>query len=80
MSDLEAISPSSGLYTCLACQVAFQSAQGQRNHYQTEWHRYNLKRKVVSLPPVPLDQFNAKTEGKFKAEHTQHNDTNRIIY
>lgn len=64
MSDQEPLTPSSGLYTCLACQVAFQSAEGQRNHYKSDWHRYNLKRKVVSLPPVTSDQFNAKTEGK----------------
>jgi pre-60S factor REI1 len=64
MSDQEILTPSSGLYTCLACQVAFQSAEGQRNHYKSDWHRYNLKRKVVTLPPVTLDQFNSKTEGK----------------
>ncbi|KAI8971555.1 C2H2 type zinc-finger-domain-containing protein [Mycotypha africana] len=59
-------SPSSGLYTCLACQVAFQSAEGQRNHYRSDWHRYNLKRKVVNLPPVTLEQFNAKSEARAK--------------
>lgn len=68
MSDQESHTPSSGLYTCLACQVAFQSAEGQRNHYRSEWHRYNLKRKVVSLPPVTSDQFNAKTEARQEKE------------
>ncbi|KAI8366318.1 C2H2 type zinc-finger-domain-containing protein [Choanephora cucurbitarum] len=56
--------PSSGLYTCLACQVAFKSAEGQRNHYRSDWHRYNLKRKVVSLPPVTLEQFSAKSDAR----------------
>lgn len=64
MSDQETVTPSSGLYTCLACQVAFQSADGQRTHYRSDWHRYNLKRKVVNLPPVTFEQFNLKTEGK----------------
>lgn len=63
MSDQEILTPSSGLFTCLACQVAFQSAEAQRNHYRSDWHRYNLKRKVVNLPFVTLDQFNNKTEG-----------------
>lgn len=63
MSEQEVVAPSSGLFTCLSCQVAFQSAEGQRNHYRSEWHRYNLKRKVVSLPPVTSEQFNNKTEG-----------------
>ncbi|KAI8095906.1 C2H2 type zinc-finger-domain-containing protein [Thamnidium elegans] len=64
MSDQEIASPSSGLFTCLSCQVAFQTPESQRNHYRSEWHRYNLKRKVVNLPCVTLEQFSSKTEGK----------------
>ncbi|KAI8087688.1 C2H2 type zinc-finger-domain-containing protein [Gilbertella persicaria] len=76
MSDQENTStPSSGLYTCLACQVAFQSAEGQRNHYRSDWHRYNLKRKVVNLPPVTSDQFSAKT----KAQEVQETEQQKAI-
>jgi pre-60S factor REI1 len=66
MSDQEVQQPGSGIYTCLACQVAFKSGEGQRTHYRSEWHRYNLKRKVVSLPPVTSEQFNSKAQGKEK--------------
>ncbi|KAI9277207.1 C2H2 type zinc-finger-domain-containing protein [Phascolomyces articulosus] len=59
---MEAPKPTSGLYTCLACQVAFESAEGQRTHYRSDWHRYNLKRKVADLPPVSNDQFQQKAE------------------
>ncbi|KAJ1949062.1 pre-60S factor rei1, partial [Dispira parvispora] len=45
------------LYTCLACQVAFHSAELQRNHYRSDWHRYNLKRKMAELPPVNAENF-----------------------
>ncbi|PVU90466.1 hypothetical protein BB559_004609 [Furculomyces boomerangus] len=45
------------LFTCLACQVAFNTSEQQRAHYQTDWHRYNLKRKVVQLPPVNAEGF-----------------------
>lgn len=38
------ISPSSLLY--------FTSSDQQRLHYKSEWHRYNLKRKLAELPPV----------------------------
>ena len=55
--------PKSGLYTCLACQVAFESAEGQRTHYRSDWHRYNLKRKVAELPPVSNSQFQRKADG-----------------
>ncbi|KAJ1949764.1 pre-60S factor rei1 [Linderina macrospora] len=48
---------SSPLFTCMACQVAFYSAEQQRVHYRTDWHRYNLKRKVVGLPSVTAENF-----------------------
>ncbi|KAJ1899398.1 pre-60S factor rei1 [Kickxella alabastrina] len=45
------------LFTCMACQVAFYSADQQRAHYRSDWHRYNLKRKVADLPPVTAESF-----------------------
>ncbi|KAI8642506.1 C2H2 type zinc-finger-domain-containing protein [Parasitella parasitica] len=75
MSEQQIIAPSSGLFTCISCQVAFQSADGQRNHYRSDWHRYNLKRKVVSLPPVTSEQFNSKTE----ARDTKEAETKKIV-
>nr|CAG4646263.1 EOG090X06E3 [Macrothrix elegans] len=44
-------------YTCISCHVAFKEASIQREHYKTDWHRYNLKRKVVDLPPVTAEVF-----------------------
>jgi len=37
--------------------VAFKEASHQRDHYKTDWHRYNLKRKVAELPPVNESDF-----------------------
>ncbi|KAI8394226.1 C2H2 type zinc-finger-domain-containing protein [Radiomyces spectabilis] len=68
MSDQEAAVPSSGLYTCISCQVAFQSADSQRLHYRSDWHRYNLKRKVANLPPISNEQFQLKVNAKQEAE------------
>ncbi|KAJ2724528.1 pre-60S factor rei1 [Coemansia sp. Benny D115] len=47
----------SPLFTCMACQVAFYSADQQRTHYRSDWHRYNLKRKVADMPPVTAESF-----------------------
>ena len=44
-------------YTCFTCAVVFASAELQRAHYKTDWHRYNLKRKVAELPPVTVGDF-----------------------
>ena len=42
----------------LCCSLA--SAELQRAHYKTDWHRYNLKRKVAELPPVTAEDFTQK--------------------
>nr|CAG4651826.1 EOG090X06E3 [Triops cancriformis] len=44
-------------FTCITCHVAFKEADIQREHYKTDWHRYNLKRKVAELPPVTAEAF-----------------------
>ncbi|KAF2020864.1 hypothetical protein BU24DRAFT_9977 [Aaosphaeria arxii CBS 175.79] len=55
-SNLQATHP----FTCNTCQVAFRSGELQRAHMQTDWHRYNLKRRVASLPPLSSEIFTEK--------------------
>ena len=47
-------------YTCNSCAVAFRNSDAQRNHMRSDWHRYNLKRKVADLPPVSSEDYNEK--------------------
>jgi len=54
-------------FTCINCSVAFKDADLQRDHYRSDWHRYNLKRKIAELPPVSLAQFNSKLEKQKQA-------------
>lgn len=44
-------------FTCITCRVAFRDLEIQRQHYKSDWHRYNLKRKVAELPPVAVEDF-----------------------
>lgn len=44
-------------FTCITCRVAFRDLEVQRQHYKSDWHRYNLKRKVAELPPVSVEEF-----------------------
>ncbi|OSD04011.1 hypothetical protein PYCCODRAFT_1408429 [Trametes coccinea BRFM310] len=62
MADILVAHPEShsGLYTCLSCSIAFHTAQDQREHYRSDHHRYNMKRRVAGLPPVSADLFNQK--------------------
>ncbi|KAI0026096.1 C2H2 type zinc-finger-domain-containing protein [Xylariomycetidae sp. FL0641] len=52
--------PSSHQYTCNTCQVAFRFADTQKGHMKSDWHRYNLKRRVASLPPISSEVFTEK--------------------
>lgn len=47
-------------FTCNTCQVAFRGSDLQRTHMQSDWHRYNLKRRVASLPPLTSEVFAEK--------------------
>ncbi|CAF0924408.1 unnamed protein product [Rotaria sordida] len=53
---------SSSPYTCITCHVAFMNGELQRAHYKTDWHRYNLKRKVADLGPITANEFTEKVE------------------
>lgn len=44
-------------FTCITCRVAFDDLEIQRSHYKSDWHRYNLLRKVVQLPSVTAEEF-----------------------
>lgn len=47
-------------FTCNTCGLSFTDAEYQREHMKTDWHRYNLKRRVANLPPIPSDVFAEK--------------------
>ncbi|KAL7266645.1 pre-60S factor rei1 [Rhizina undulata] len=60
-------------FTCNTCQVAFRNHDQQRTHYHTDWHQYNLKRKIASLPPLSSETFaekvlHAKTSSRLERE------------
>jgi pre-60S factor REI1 len=48
--------------TCNACNQEFNEDSEQKLHYKSDWHRYNLKRKIAGVPGV--------TEGLFIARQT----------
>lgn len=46
--------------TCNACNKQFEDDSDQKLHYKSEWHRYNLKRKVAGVPGVTEALFMAR--------------------
>lgn len=49
---------SAEVHTCVTCRVVFKDNDIQREHYKSDWHRYNLKRKVAQLPSITAEEFN----------------------
>ncbi|XP_046664933.1 zinc finger protein 622 [Homalodisca vitripennis] len=68
----------SSKFTCITCRVAFFDSEVQRQHYKTDWHRYNLKRKVADLPPVPAEDF--KLRVLLQREQDEANEKNDSVY
>ena len=57
------------MHPCNSCAIYFQSTGEQREHYKTDFHLYNTKRRVVGLDPIAeevweerLQQIQAMTE------------------
>ncbi|KAK0108671.1 hypothetical protein ONS95_003463 [Cadophora gregata] len=42
---------------CQTCGIQFDTREAQREHMRGDWHVYNLKRKMTSLPPIPRSEF-----------------------
>ena len=54
----------------MTCRVGFHDVDLQREHYKSDWHRYNLKRKIVQLPPVTAENFQERVEAQEKSQET----------
>ena len=65
------------MLTCLSCRVTFSTNEHQKEHYKSEWHRYNLMRKVVELEPVTFEFF-LKVQKSREAEANQ--QTEQLVY
>ena len=67
------------MFTCITCRVSFADSDIQRRHYKTDWHRYNLKRKVAEMPPVTAEVFQQKVLAqKAEVEAQQQNKTKSL--
>ncbi|MCJ1384956.1 hypothetical protein MMC17_008074 [Xylographa soralifera] len=44
-------------FTCNTCRATFENNAIQRLHMREEWHIYNLKRRIASLPPLTSTVF-----------------------
>lgn len=48
-----------GFY-CATCGVECGEERQFKSHYRSDLHYYNMKRKIVNLPPVSEDYFHSR--------------------
>ncbi|NXD78737.1 ANKZ1 protein, partial [Halcyon senegalensis] len=46
---------------CLTCGQVFSSREEQTEHYHLDWHRFNLKQRLLGRPTLPVEVFEEKT-------------------
>ena len=57
---METTAPAAGgrTFSCYTAPgVVFHSEEEMKEHYRSEWHRYNLKRKIAGLQPLTREAF-----------------------
>jgi pre-60S factor REI1 len=60
-----------GFY-CSTSGTYFSDKESLSEHYKSDFHRYNLKRKVAGLPPVSREWFDARKAQLTSATTTPH--------
>ena len=67
-------------FTCYTAPgMSFASEEEMKDHYRSEWHRYNLKRKVAGLAPLSREAFEERSarEGERAAALQQKSGTRK---
>ena len=49
-------------FKCSSCEAGFNTANEHREHFRSDWHRFNLKRKNKGLPVISESEFNSLDE------------------
>lgn len=60
-SDQEASSSDAFTHICNVCQLTFATELEFKQHYKSEFHLYNMKRNLVGLKPVSVEEFEKRT-------------------
>ena len=66
-----------GLTCYTAPGVIFATSQEIKEHYRSDWHRYNLKRKVGGLPPIRKEAFARRLAAALRLQEEAKNKTKK---
>ncbi|XP_022807827.1 ankyrin repeat and zinc finger domain-containing protein 1-like [Stylophora pistillata] len=60
---------------CSVCRVAFDSVEFQREHFKLDWHRFNLKQKLLDKPILSEEAFEETISGEVSSISGSDSDT-----
>lgn len=55
-----------GLF-CSTCETEFDSVAAHQQHYKSDFHKYNLRRRMVDLMPVSEETYEQRKKGNLQA-------------
>lgn len=61
--------------SCSICQVIFDSVDIQREHFKLDWHRFNLKQKILDKPIMSEEAFEETISGEVSSISGSDSDT-----
>merc|ERR1712169_38841 len=62
-------------FRCHTCNTDFDTNELQREHYDSEFHRCNLKLKAAKVPTISFEEFNQLTNsGEFGFDENSNSD------
>ncbi|KAF8865302.1 hypothetical protein BDZ45DRAFT_442108 [Acephala macrosclerotiorum] len=59
-ASTSAAATSSSSFTCNVCRAKFENNLQQRAHTKSDWHVYNLRRHLASLPLISAEVYNGQ--------------------
>ncbi|EGR29024.1 zinc c2h2 type family protein, putative [Ichthyophthirius multifiliis] len=74
--NLQIVSSSNNFY-CTQCLISFQNDKEYKTHYKSEFHQYNIKRRLLDLIPATLEQFDQKKKQIHEQTIQKTNDKNK---
>ncbi|XP_041057336.1 ankyrin repeat and zinc finger domain-containing protein 1 isoform X2 [Carcharodon carcharias] len=57
ISERQAVPEIADKRYCSACQFNFDNREDQTEHYKLDWHRFNLRQKLLGAQPVSAESF-----------------------
>ncbi|XP_046851771.1 ankyrin repeat and zinc finger domain-containing protein 1-like isoform X2 [Xenia sp. Carnegie-2017] len=49
--------------SCILCGVMFTTLKDQRSHFKLDWHKYNIKQRLLQRKPVKQEEFEEIVSG-----------------